>query len=171
MPKPVDRLQEEDPREVGDRGPAEVFRSMGELRGALGRPLEPGPWCAIDQDRIDAFADVTLDRQWIHVDPVRAATGLYGGTVAHGFLTLSLLPWLMSQVFVIDTGTPQLNYGINSVRFPHFVRSGQAVRLIPKLTQIVPHRIGHMITIESTVEIRGEAKPACVAETLTLLLV
>ena len=102
-----------------------VFTTLDEIAAAAGEELGTSDWLVIDQDRVDTFADATGDHQWIHVDVERAAAGPFGGTIAHGYLTLSLLPVLGSQVFALETPGAKLNYGVNKVRFPNPVRSAR----------------------------------------------
>ncbi|MFC3964098.1 MaoC family dehydratase [Nocardia jiangsuensis] len=147
-----------------------VFRSLDTLRGAVGTVIGPGEWLTVDQDRIDTFAAATGDDQWIHVDPVRAATGPYGGTIAHGYLTLSLLPLLGRDLFSLQFGSARINYGSNSVRFPAPVRAGTRIRASAVVTEVEAGEGRVMLTLRWTVENEGNAKPACVAETRTLVL-
>ncbi len=147
--------------------------SAEELLGMAGRENEPSAWLKIDQDRVDLFAEATGDRQFIHVDPQKAAATPLGTTVAHGFLTLSLLPMLSEEIQVLPQGLAMaFNYGVNKVRFPSPVKVGSEVRLrsrIKSVTEKDPGRI--LVTTEATVEIRGEDKPAMVAEMLAMLIV
>lgn len=143
-----------------------------ELLRMPGQELEPSEWFEVDQERIDRFAEATEDRQFIHVDPERAAKTSFGGTVAHGFLTLSLLPKLMEDVFVVPEGTVMaVNYGLNRLRFLQPVRSGSRVRAFSKITDVVEKDGGRvLVTAEITVAIEGERKPALIAETLALFV-
>ena len=95
-----------------------TFTTIDELEAAVGEELGVTEWIEIDQDRVNLFADATDDHQWIHVDEERSAAGPFGGTIAHGYLTLSLIPMLSSRIFTMDTPGPRLNYGLNKVRFP-----------------------------------------------------
>lgn len=147
-----------------------VFRSLDSLRSAVGTVLGPGEWLTVDQDRIDTFAAATGDDQWIHVDPARAADGPYGGTIAHGYLTLSLLPLLGRDLFSLQFGTARINYGSNSVRFPAPVRAGTRVRASVTPAEVAEGEGRVMLTLRWTVENEGATKPACVAETRTLVL-
>ncbi|MFC8529992.1 MaoC family dehydratase [Nocardia sp. NPDC057227] len=147
-----------------------VFRSLDTLRSAVGTVIGPGEWLTVDQDRIDTFAAATGDDQWIHVDPARAATGPYGGTIAHGYLTLSLLPLLGRDLFSLQFGSARINYGSNSVRFPAPVRAGTRIRASAVVTEVEAGEGRVMLTFRWTVENEGNAKPACVAETRTLVL-
>lgn len=137
-----------------------------------GRELGISDWFTIDQHHIDTFADVTHDHQWIHVDAERAAASPLGTTIAHGFLTLSLLSHFQFQVgvFPVDV-TTVLNYGLDRVRFLTPVKAGQRVRARLTITSVDTRPDGSkLVKMENTVEIDGVAKPALVAETLTLLL-
>ena len=147
-----------------------VFTTFDEITAAADEPLGSTDWIEITQDRVDAFADATGDHQWIHVDVERAASGPFGGTIAHGYLTLSLVPWLGSQIFSLETPGAKLNYGMNKVRFPHPLLVGKRIRCSAVFSDVAPIAAGLQVTISYTVEIEGEAKPACVAETLVLLL-
>jgi len=147
-----------------------VFTTFEEIAEAAGSDLGTSDWVTIDQRRVNQFADATGDHQWIHVDLERAKDGPFGGTIAHGYLTLSLVPWLGSQVFTLRTPGAKLNYGVNKVRFPHPLRVGKRVRLHVRMGEVVDIPSGKQLTVQHTVEIEGEDKPACVAETVVLLL-
>ena len=147
-----------------------VLTTLDELAAASGEELGTSDWLTIDQERVDRFAEATGDHQWIHVDVERAAAGPFGGTIAHGYLTLSLVPYLGSQVFALDTPGAKLNYGVNKVRFPNPVRVGSRVRAHAALGEVTDVPAGKQLTLRYTIEIEGEAKPACVAETVVLLL-
>ncbi len=147
-----------------------VFGSFEEIEAAAGEEIGVGEWVEIDQDRVDAFADVTGDHQWIHVDRERAAQSPFGGTIAHGYLTLSLLPWLGSQVFSLETPGAKLNYGVNKVRFPAPVPVGSRIRTRVTMGESVAVAAGRQLTLQHVIEIEGADKPACVAETVVLLL-
>jgi acyl dehydratase len=147
-----------------------VFTSLDDVAAASGEELGTTEWVTIEQDRVDKFADATGDHQWIHVDVERAASGPFGGTIAHGYLTLSLVPWLGSQVFSLETPGAKLNYGVNRVRFPHPVRVGSRVRNTVSVGEVTDLPSGKQLTLKHVVEIEDEDKPACVAETVVLLL-
>ncbi|GIG87122.1 MaoC family dehydratase [Plantactinospora endophytica] len=146
-----------------------TFGSLKELAGAVGEQLGPGPWHRIEQDRVNAFAEATGDHQWIHVDPERAATGPYGTTVAHGFLTLSLLPVLLGDLYRVEGIRMGINYGLNRVRFPAPLRTGDAVRCTAELLQVEPAPGGVQVVVRATVEPDRGGKPCCVAEYVTRL--
>ena len=148
--------------------PRVEIRDIEELRRQIGRELAVSDWLTVTQERINLFADATDDHQWIHVDPARAAKeSPFGGTVAHGFLTLSLLPRLAQDTLVLPAAKLVVNYGLNRVRFPSPVRAGQRVRarFSPAAIEDVPG--GQQITMTVTIEAEGSAKPACVAESVS----
>lgn len=147
-----------------------VLNDRQEIVDAVGQELGVSEWLTITQERIDTFADATGDRQWIHVDPERAADGPFGTTIAHGYLTLSLLPFLGAQVFAFAGDYARVNYGMNRVRFATPVRVGAKVRDRVQLLDATDIKHGQQVTLQHTIEIRGEDKPACVAETVTLLV-
>jgi acyl dehydratase len=134
------------------------------IKGLAGQDLGTGEWMEITQERINAFADATDDHQWIHVDVERAKNGPFGAPIAHGFLTLSLLPSLSQGTTRIEGIRMAINYGLNRVRFPAPVRAGSRVRAKAKNLSVVDVEGGVQVVNEVTVEIEGEAKPACVAE-------
>src|SRR5580693_9062700 len=145
-----------------------IVSSIEELNKLPGQHLGFSDWHVIDQARIDLFADATGDHQWIHVDPERAATGPFGGCVAHGYLTLSLIPTLVSQIYKVEGVPLRINYGSDKVRFPAPVRAGSRIRAGAELLRLDAGASGTRSTVRVTVEIEGESKPACVAETLGL---
>ena len=144
-----------------------VFTDLDGIRAAKGSVLGTSDWLTIDQTRIDRFADATGDHQWIHVDPGRAATGPFGATIAHGFLTLSLLPYFAVQNYRIEGARLSVNYGLNKVRFITPVRVGCRLRGITELTGVEDLDTGAQLSFRTTIEIEGVEKPACVAETLS----
>ncbi len=147
--------------------PLKHYAHLAELQPLVGQEIGTSDWLVVDQARIDLFAQATGDHQWIHVDPERAGAGPFGGTVAHGFLTLSLVPQLFGSAFVIDDVTMGVNYGLNRVRFANPVRAGRQVRGHFKLTAYEPLPGGAQLTVLATIEVEGEAKPACIAETVS----
>jgi acyl dehydratase len=147
-----------------------VLDDLDELSGLAGEELGTSDWLEIDQDRVDGFADATGDHQWIHVDVERAKAGPFGGTIAHGYLTLSLVPYLGAQVFSLETPGAKLNYGVNKVRFPNPVRVGSRIRSRVVMGEVTDLPTGKQLTFKHTVEIEGQDKPACVAETVVLLI-
>ncbi|MFW6774605.1 MaoC family dehydratase [Nocardioides sp. CPCC 205120] len=147
-----------------------TFTTLDEVAAAAGEELGTSEWVTIDQQRVDTFAEATGDHQWIHVDAERAAAGPFGGTIAHGYLTLSLVPWLGSLVFSFETPGAKLNYGVNKVRYPQPLLVGRRVRAHVALGDVADLPAGKQALLRYTIEIEGEAKPACVAETVVLLL-
>jgi acyl dehydratase len=147
-----------------------TFTSAEEIILAIGEPLGNSEWLTIDQARIDAFAEATGDDQWIHVDAERAASGPFGKTIAHGYLTLSMVVLLGREVFEFDTGRPMINYGINKVRFPSPVGVNSRIRAVVSIVGAQPVSVGTQVTMSFVIEIESEAKPACVAETVILML-
>ncbi len=143
-----------------------TFTGLDELADAAGTDLGTSDWILVDQARIDAFAEATGDRQWIHIDPARAAQGPFGGTIAHGFLTLSLLPAFFSGLYRVDGVAMSINYGLNRVRFVSPVRSGSRVRAHSRIVSAEALPGAVQCVVESTIEIEGEQKPACVAESV-----
>jgi len=137
-----------------------------ELLQHVGKELGPSDWMTVDQAIIDKFADATGDHQWIHVDPVRAAAGPFGTTVAHGFLTLSLLPEMSASAFAIDDAKMGVNYGLNRVRFPSPVPVNSRLRGRFKLLSFEPIQGGAQMVVEVTMEREGSDKPVCVAESI-----
>ena len=144
--------------------------TLDELHGWVGREVGVSAWLRVDQARIDAFADATGDRQWIHVDPRRAAQSPYGGTIAHGLLTLSLVPGMRAEAVRLEGVAASINYGMNRVRFMAPVKAGSELRSRFTLLSIEPAGGGMMLTWQATVDIQGQDKPACVAEMLALVL-
>ncbi len=144
------------------------FQSTGELQQVVGQELGCSPWVEVSQEMIDQFAQATGDRQWIHCDPQRARReSPFGTTVAHGFLTLSLLPRLLGAAFELSGVRLLVNYGLNRVRFPAPVPAGTYVRMRCRLAELKPHdEQAVTLTIDCTVEVQGQQKPACVAQWL-----
>ncbi|MCR2813927.1 MaoC family dehydratase [Microbacterium sp. zg.Y1090] len=146
-----------------------AVESPAGLAGAVGSSAT-GEWFEITQERITAFAEATEDRQWIHVDADRAASGPFGGTIAHGYLTLSLLPRLTDGLLQVGGVAMAVNYGLDRVRFLQPVRAGSRVRAVSELASVDETPQGVRVGMRTTVEIDGAAKPALVAETLALLV-
>ncbi|MBS0207582.1 MAG: MaoC family dehydratase [Planctomycetes bacterium] len=150
--------------------PPRVIHNFDELQSLVGQKLGTSDWFEITQERVNAFADGTSDHQWIHTDPVRAAKeSPFGTTVAHGFLTLSLIPVLVQQIVDFHGVKLIVNYGLNRVRFPSAVKVGARVRMICELLEVKDLRGVLQVTCKQTFEIEGEAKAACVAETIVRL--
>ncbi|MET7703730.1 MULTISPECIES: MaoC family dehydratase [unclassified Streptomyces] len=144
-----------------------IFTSADELTAAVGEQLGHSDWLEVDQKRIDLFADATGDHQWIHVDPEQAAAGPFGTTIAHGYLTLSLLPALVPQVMRVEGAKMGVNYGSNKVRFPAPVPVGSRVRATAVLKEVTEAGGGVQVTAAVTVEREGGDKPVCVAESVS----
>jgi len=145
------------------------FASPAELAAAVGTELGRSEWLTVDQSRIDLFAEASGDHQWIHVDPERAAAGPFGGTIAHGFLTLSLIPFLVKDIYFVDGVRMAVNYGLNKVRFITPVKEGSRVRAVQVLAGVDEVEGGVQVASAITIELEGAQKPAAVAETLTRL--
>ncbi len=145
-----------------------TFEKLADLRGLVGSELGTSEWVSIHQDQINLFAKATGDHQWIHVDEQRAAQGPYGKTIAHGFLTLSLVPEFLRSTFSIQDQKMGINYGLNRVRFMSPVFAGSRLRARSKLLSFeeLPGN-GAQMVIEMTVELEGSAKPACIAESIS----
>ena len=140
------------------------FASPQEFQAAVGRGFGPTPWMLIEQARINAFADATDDHQWIHIDAARAASGPFGGTIAHGFLTLALAYHFLPQLIE----APEANYGCDRVRFPAVVRAGAQVRARAEI--LAAGEVGGgavQVKTQVSIEVQGSVKPACVADTLS----
>ncbi len=145
---------------------ARVFTSVDELRAAVGDELGPTEWQEIDQKRVDLFAEATGDHQWIHVDPEKAAGGPFGTTIAHGFLTLSLIPSFTPRLFRVEGVKMGVNYGVNKVRFPSPVPVGSRLRASARVAEVSEVTDGVQLVTRITVEREGGEKPVCVAETV-----
>jgi acyl dehydratase len=144
-----------------------TYAHLTDLQACVGQEMASSDWIAIDQQRIDLFAEATGDHQWIHVDPVRAAAGPFKTTVAHGFLTLSLLPEMAASAYDIADRRMGVNYGLNKVRFPSPVPVGSRLRGHFKLLEYKPIEGGAQLTIELSIEREGSDKPVCVAESVS----
>lgn len=152
-------------------GPVTVLDGLDAVRAAEGTHLGRSPWLLVDQGRVDRFAEATGDHQWIHVDPERAAADSpFGGTIAHGYLTLSLTNGLLPQVVEVRGVSMGLNYGTNRVRFPAPVPVGSRVRVAADLTEVVDVPGGVQTTMTVTVEIEDGDRPGCVVEVLSRFL-
>ncbi|MGV0814161.1 MaoC family dehydratase [Mycolicibacterium boenickei] len=143
-----------------------VFNGLDEFVAAKGSALGPTEWMEITQERVNLFADATDDHQWIHVDPDKAAGGPFGGTIAHGLLTLSLLPHFTHQLYRVDNIAMAINYGYNKVRFITPVRVGSKVRASATIADVAQLDGAVQATMTVTVEIEGSDKPAAVAESI-----
>jgi acyl dehydratase len=144
-----------------------AYPRLADLAALVGQPIGSSDWVVIDQERINRFADATGNHQQIHIDVERARAGPFGAPIAHGFLTLSLLPMLFESGFKVYDVKMGVNYGLNRVRFIHPVRVGSRLRAHFKLASYEPLDGGAQLTVEATIEIEGQAKPACVAESVS----
>jgi len=144
-----------------------TFTSAADLKDSEGQEVGVSDWHEVPQSQIDLFAEATGDDQWIHVDPERAAAGPYGATIAHGYLTLSLLAPLMKTTYRIEGAKMAVNYGLNKVRFAAPVRVGSRVRVRVSLTSVQPIPNGVQSVWSAIVELEGSEKPACIAEPVT----
>jgi acyl dehydratase len=143
--------------------------TLAELEGAAGLELEPSDWVTIEQRAIEQFADATGDHQWIHVDPEKAAQGPFGTTVAHGYLSLSLLPGLLGSMLSVTDARMGINYGTEKVRFTSPVPSGSRVRLKARINSAERRGEGVLYHVGAEVEIEGSEKPAMVGEVVYLV--
>lgn len=147
-----------------------VFDGLSTLPATVGQHLGHSEWHTITQEQVDLFAEATGDRQWIHVDTERAASGPFGGTIAHGYLTLSMIPMLGQQVYRFDNITMAVNYGTDRVRFLQPVRVGSRIRAGVEVVGVEPGRQGTRMVLRCTIDIERADRPACVAETVVLLV-
>lgn len=147
-----------------------TFHTIAELEDAVGRSLGPGDWFTVDQSLVDGFADLTDDHEWLHVDIERARASEFGGTIAHGYLTLALIPLLGRSVYEVAAPGQLVNYGLQEVRFPAPLPVGSRAR--SHITPVAVTRVerGLRITLRHSIEVEGQDRPACVATTLFLLL-
>ena len=143
---------------------AELSLKLDELPSYVGERLGVTPWHEVTQEQVNMFADATGDRQWIHLDPERAAAGPFGGTIAHGFLTLSLAIMLVDEVLDVADAPVTINYGLNKVRFPAAVPVGSRIRAEVSCAAVDDVPGGRQVTFTVTFEREGSAKPPCVAE-------
>ena len=146
------------------------YASVAELEAAIGAPAELSDWMLIDQNRINLFADATSDHQWIHVDVERAANGPFGRTIAHGYLTLSLISELLFGLTTLEGSPMIINYGLDRVRFLAVVPVDSRVRASAQLTAVTPVAQGVRVNTTVTIEIEGSDKPALVAETIAIFV-
>ena len=145
-----------------------IFATPRELLGAVGRPLGASEWLTIEQARIDRFAEATGDHQWIHVDPERAKSGPFGATIAHGYLTLSLVNQFLPQLLEVRGTSMGVNYGCDKVRFPAPVTVGSRVRGVGEIVAAEEVKAGAVqVTVRVSVEIEGSDRPACVVDTIS----
>ncbi|MDX6744873.1 MaoC family dehydratase [Actinocorallia sp. A-T 12471] len=147
-----------------------VFTGVEELREAVGSHLGYSDWHTITQEQVNTFAEATGDHQWIHTDPERAAAGPFGTTIAHGYLTLSLVPKLVWDLYRVDGVSMSVNYGAERLRFPAPVPVGSRVRAGVELLSLEPGGGGYRLTARVTVEREGGAKPVCVVDSVSVLV-
>ncbi|NHN55230.1 MaoC family dehydratase [Calidifontibacter sp. DB0510] len=147
-----------------------VFNGIDEIQAAVGEHLGYSSWHEITQEQVDTFADATGDHQWIHVDVDKAKAGPFGGTIAHGYLTLSMVPMLVWEIYKVEGISMGINYGSNKVRFPAPVPVGSKVRAGVEVGSVESGPKGAQCTMKVTVEIEGSDRPALVAETITLIV-
>ena len=143
-----------------------TFQTIAELKDLVGQEIGLSDWITVTQERIQLFADATNDHQWIHLDAERAKAGPFGTTIAHGFLTLSLLPEMAASAFGVRETRMGVNYGLNKVRFPAPVPSGSRLRGRFKLVGYEPLEGGAQLTVQVTMEREGSDKPVCIAESI-----
>ena len=144
-----------------------VFKTPAELKDAIGQSLGESEWLEIDQDRINLFAEATGDHQWIHVDPEKAKDGPFGATIAHGYLTLSLVNLFLPQIVEVQGIKMGVNYGCDKIRFPSPVTVNSKVRGVGELVDATDVKGGVQAVIRVTVEIEGADRPACVVDTIS----
>jgi acyl dehydratase len=147
-----------------------VFNGIDELEKVVGEHLGHSDWHTVTQEKVDQFADATGDHQWIHVDTEKARSGPFGGTIAHGYMTLALIPMLNAQIYRVDGLTMGINYGCNKVRFPAPVPVGSRVRAGAELVELSSTPQGAQAVIRTTIEVEDGEKPACVADTVVVLV-
>ena len=143
-----------------------TFEHIADLEDLVGQEIGVSDWITVTQERIQLFADATNDHQWIHLDAERAKAGPFGTTIAHGFLTLSLLPEMAASAFGVNETRMGVNYGLNKVRFPAPVPSGSRLRGRFKLVGYEPLEGGAQLTVQVTMEREGSDKPVCIAESI-----
>lgn len=146
-----------------------TLQGIEDVERAIGSHLGYSDWHTITQEQIDKFADATGDHQWIHVDPQRAAQGPFGTTIAHGYLTLSLVPMLLWQIYRVDGLSMEVNYGADKLRFPSPVPVDSSVRAGVEFVSLTPVKAGHQLKLLVTVEREGGDKPVCVVEAIAML--
>lgn len=147
-----------------------TFHGIEELEKAVGSHLGHSDWHTVTQEQIDRFVEATGDRQWIHVDPEKAAGGPFGTTIAHGYLTLSMVPSLVQRIYRLDGLSMSVNYGSNKVRFPAPVPVGSRIRAGVELLSVERGPDGARAVVRVTIEREGGDKPVCVAETVSVLV-
>ena len=146
------------------------FNGIAELEAAIGENVGTSDWTEITQESVNLFAEATGDHQWIHVDPEKAKDGPFGGTIVHGFLTLSRLPKVGWEIYTVSGMAMMINYGLNKVRFPAVVPVGSKVRASITLDKLEQKSSGYQLTTTTTVEAEGVERPVCIAESLMMLV-
>ena len=146
-----------------------ILDTIEDLKAYTGKITGQSPWIQVSQERINEFAKATEDYQWIHVNEEKAQKSIFGSTIAHGFLTLSLAPWMSYNTYEVKNIAHSVNYGLDKVRFLSPVKAGSNLRGSFKLLEVTSSKEGYKIKNELTIEIEGEEKPACVAETLGVI--
>lgn len=144
-----------------------IFEKPADLTGKEGTKLGPTEWLAIEQDRVDGFAEVTGDHQWIHVDVERAKAGPFGGTIAHGYLTMSLVNYFLPQLIEVRGFAHAVNVGVDRLRFLRPVKVGSRIRGVGEIVAVEDVKGGIQSVVRVTVEIEGQEKPACVVDTIS----
>lgn len=146
------------------------YDGIAGFESRVGEHLGYSGWRQVTQKEVDLFAEATGDHQWIHVDPERAANGPYGTTIAHGYLTLSLVPILVQQIYKVDGLSMQVNYGVDKLRFPAPVPVGSRIRAGAELIKVDRNDKGGRATVRVTVEVEGSDRPACVVDTIAAMM-
>jgi acyl dehydratase len=147
-----------------------VFNGIDELKKAVGEHLGHSDWHTVTQEKVNQFADATGDHQWIHVDTEKAKSGPFGGTIAHGYMTLSLIPMLHAQIYRVEGLSMGINYGTNKVRFPTPVPVGSRVRAGAEVVEVNDIPQGAQAVVRTTIEVEDTDKPACVADSVVVLV-
>ncbi|WP_214413168.1 MaoC family dehydratase [Sphaerisporangium fuscum] len=148
-----------------------IFSNLSELKAAKGEHLGYTEWREVTQEQVNLFADATDDHQWIHVDVEKAKEGPFGGPIAHGYLSLALLPSFMQQLFRVEGLKMGINYGLNKVRFPAPVPVGAKIRAGAEVVDVKGTPSGTLSNLRITIEVEGQPRPACIAESLSLYIV
>ena len=147
---------------------ARIFRTPAEMLTCIGEELGPTEWLSVEQERVDLFADATGDHQWIHVDPERAKDGPFGGTIAHGYLTLSLVNFFLPQMIEVQGISMGVNYGCDKIRFPSPVKVGSRIRGTGTITTVEETKDGGIqAKVTIVIEIEDNDRPACIIETIS----
>lgn len=145
----------------------QIFISKEQLLAAANQDLGVTDWIAIEQSRIDMFAEATGDHQWIHVDPIKAAKGPFGGCIAHGYLTLSLVNYFLPQLIDVQNISMGVNYGCDKIRFPNVVKAGRKIRGTGMIVRAEAVKDSVQVITRVTIEVEGQSRPACVVDTIS----